>query len=75
MEDTLDEVVSKKSFDSLIRAVNTEKEKKASLQHTILKYVHLVFDVTFHCLDVRCPVEVSWYIEKEIQLIEALSFF
>ena len=38
MEDTLDEVVSKKSFDSLIRAVNTEKEKKASLQHTILKY-------------------------------------
>lgn len=37
MEDTLDEVVSKKSFDSLIRAVNTEKEKKASLQHTILK--------------------------------------
>lgn len=37
IEDTLSEVVSKQSFDSLIRAVKTEKEKKATLQQTILK--------------------------------------
>ncbi|CAH3192332.1 unnamed protein product [Porites evermanni] len=37
MEETLDEVVSCKSFDALLRAVNTEKEKKAGLQQTILK--------------------------------------
>ena len=37
MEDTLNEVVSQKSFDSLVKAVNTEKEKKAGLQQTILK--------------------------------------
>ena len=36
MEDTVSEVVSQKSFDSL-KAVNTEKEKKAGLQQTILK--------------------------------------
>ena len=37
MEETLDEVVSSKSFDALLRAVNIEKEKKAGLQQTILK--------------------------------------
>ena len=37
MEDTLNEVVSKRSFDSLVRAVNFEKEKKAGLQQKILK--------------------------------------
>ena len=37
IEETLEEVVSAKSFDSLIRAVNAEKEKKAALQQTILK--------------------------------------
>lgn len=37
MEDTLEEVVSRKTFDALVRAVNTEKEKKAGLQQTILK--------------------------------------
>lgn len=37
MAETLDEVVSSKSFDALLRAVNTEKEKKAGLQQTILK--------------------------------------
>ena len=37
MEETLDEVVSSKSFDALLRVVNTEKEKKAGLQQTILK--------------------------------------
>ena len=37
MEDALSEVDTKKSFDSLVRAVNTEKEKKAALQQTILK--------------------------------------
>lgn len=37
MEETLEEIVTHKSFDSLVRAVNTEKEKKASLQQTILK--------------------------------------
>ena len=41
MEETLDEVVSSKSFDALLRAVNTEKEKKAGLQQTILKYVDI----------------------------------
>lgn len=41
MEETLGEVVSSRSFDSLVKAVNTEKEKKAGLQQTILKYVLL----------------------------------
>ena len=39
MEETLGEVVDSRSFDSLVKAVNTEKEKKAGLQQTILKYV------------------------------------
>lgn len=43
MEETLGEVVDSRSFDSLVKAVNTEKEKKAGLQQTILKYVHVVF--------------------------------
>lgn len=37
MEETLEEIVTRKSFDSLVRAVNKEKEKKAGLQQTILK--------------------------------------
>lgn len=37
MEETLEEIVTRKSFDSLVRAVNREKEKKAGLQQTILK--------------------------------------
>jgi len=37
MEETLGEVVGSRSFDSLVKAVNTEKEKKAGLQQTILK--------------------------------------
>lgn len=37
MEETLEEIVTHKSFDSLVRAVDTEKEKKAGLQQTILK--------------------------------------
>lgn len=37
MEETLEEIVTSKSFDSLVRAVDTEKEKKAGLQQTILK--------------------------------------
>lgn len=37
MEETLGEVVSSRSFNSLVKAVNTEKEKKAGLQQTILK--------------------------------------
>jgi len=37
MEETLSEVVGSRSFDSLVKAVNTEKEKKAGLQQTILK--------------------------------------
>lgn len=37
MEETLEEIVTYKSFDSLVRAVDTEKEKKAGLQQTILK--------------------------------------
>ena len=37
MEETLGEVVGSRSYDSLVKAVNTEKEKKAALQQTILK--------------------------------------
>ncbi|KAJ7378179.1 hypothetical protein OS493_024124 [Desmophyllum pertusum] len=37
VEETLGEVVASRSFDSLVKAVNTEKEKKAGLQQTILK--------------------------------------
>lgn len=37
MEETLEEIVTRKSFYSLVRAVNKEKEKKAGLQQTILK--------------------------------------
>jgi len=37
IEDTLDEIINNQSFDSLVQAVNAEKEKKASLQQTILK--------------------------------------
>lgn len=37
MEETLGEVVDSRSFDSLVKAVNAEKEKKAGLQQTILK--------------------------------------
>ena len=43
MEETLGEVVGSRSFDSLVKAVNTEKEKKAGLQQTILKYVLSMF--------------------------------
>jgi len=43
MEETLGEVVGSRSFDSLVKAVNTEKEKKAGLQQTILKYVLFMF--------------------------------
>ena len=45
MEETLEEIVTHKSFDSLVRAVDTEKEKKAGLQQTILKYVALLLTV------------------------------
>lgn len=46
MEETLGEVVGSRSFDSLVKAVNTEKEKKAGLQQTILKYVLFMFGCT-----------------------------
>ena len=45
MEETLEEIVTSKSFDSLVRAVDTEKEEKAGLQQTILKYVALLLTV------------------------------
>ena len=45
MEETLEEIVTHKSFNSLVRAVDTEKEKKAGLQQTILKYVALLLTV------------------------------
>ena len=50
MEETLGEVVGSSSFDSLIKAVNTEKEKKAGLQQTILKYVLFMFLMFQVCL-------------------------
>jgi len=49
MEETLSEVVGSRSFDSLVKAVNTEKEKKAGLQQTILKYV--LFTVCSGCIE------------------------
>ena len=49
MEETLEEIVTHKSFDSLVRAVDTEKEKKAGLQQTILKYVALLLTVIDGC--------------------------
>ena len=42
MEETLAEIQSNKSFDALVKAVSSEKEKKAGLQQTILKYVKLI---------------------------------
>lgn len=47
MEETLGEVAGSRSFDSLVKAVNTEKEKKAGLQQTILKYVLFMFGCKF----------------------------
>jgi len=47
MEETLGEVAGSRSFDSLVKAVNTEKEKKAGLQQTILKYVLFMFGCTY----------------------------
>ena len=49
MEETLEEIVTHKSFDSLVRAVDTEKEKKAGLQQTILKYVALLLTIINGC--------------------------
>ena len=42
IQETLAEIQSNKSFDALVRAVGSEKEKKAGLQQTILKYVKLI---------------------------------
>ena len=52
MEETLEEIVTHKSFDSLVRAVDTEKEKKAGLQQTILKYVALLLTVINGCWEI-----------------------
>ena len=52
MEETLEEIVTSKSFDSLVRAVDTEKEKKAGLQQTILKYVALLLTVINGCWEI-----------------------
>ena len=49
MEETLEEIVTHKSFDSLVRAVDTEKEKKAGLQQTILKYVAWLLTIINGC--------------------------
>ena len=56
MEETLEEIVTHKSFDSLVRAVDTEKEKKAGLQQTILKYVALLLTVN-GCWDFLTSLE------------------
>ena len=52
MEETLSEVVGSRSFDSLVKAVNAEKEKKAGLQQTILKYVLFLFRMYNHVSNV-----------------------
>lgn len=41
IQETLAEIQANKSFNALVTAVSAEKEKKAGLQQTILKYVYL----------------------------------
>ena len=66
MEETLEEIVTHKSFDSLVRAVDTEKEKKAGLQQTILKYVALLLTIINGCWEFfnligRCQLKKNFY--------------
>ena len=66
MEETLGEVVSSRSFDSLVKAVNAEKEKKAGLQQTILKYVLLKFRMHRVCL-MRTILLLSVHLDSLLQ--------